>query len=62
MGMALALSFAVPITVYASLLCGAAALAAALVALARGRPAGPWLAALGVSLLPAMFLLLVDRL
>jgi hypothetical protein len=62
MGIALALSFAVPITVYASLVRAAVALLAALAAAVRKRPLRRWLAALGVALLPALFLLLVDRL
>jgi len=60
MGIALALSFAVPITFYASLVCAALALVGAGVAWKRRRPPAPWLAALMVSLLPALFLLVVD--
>ncbi len=62
MGIALALSFAVPITFYASLIWAALALVAAGIARKRRRPPAPWLAALVVSLLPALFLLLVDLL
>jgi len=62
MGIALALSFAVPITFYASLIWAALALLGAGVAWKRGRPPVPWLAALAVSLLPGLFLLLVDLL
>lgn len=62
MGIALALSFAVPITFYASLICAALALLGAGVARTRGGRPAPWLAALMVSLLPALFLLLVDLL
>jgi len=60
MGIALALSFAVPITFYASLICAALALLGAGVARTRRSRPAPWLAALMVSLLPALFLLLVD--
>lgn len=62
MGIALALSFAVPITFYASLIWAALTLLGGVVSWRRRRPAGPWLAALVVSLLPALFLLLVDLL
>ena len=62
MGVALALSFAVPIAFYASLICAALALLGAGIARTCWRPAGRWLAALLVSLLPALFLLLVDLL
>ena len=62
MGIALALSFAMPITFYASLICAALALVGAGLARKRRRPPAPWLAALVASLLPALFLLLVDRL
>lgn len=60
MGLALALSFAVPFTAYASLACAAVALVATLAAGSRRRPLRLWLAALAVSLLPAAFLLVVD--
>jgi len=62
MGIALALSFAVPITFYASLICAALALVGTVVTTMRRRPPTRWLQALVVSLLPALFLLLVDLL
>ena len=62
MGIALALSFAVPITLYASLLWAALALVGTVVSAVRRRPTARWLAALAVSLLPVLFLLLVDHL
>ena len=62
MGIALALSFAVPITFYASLVCAALAAVGAGVAWKRQRRPAPWLAALAVSLLPTLFLLVVDLL
>ncbi len=60
MGLALALSFAVPLALYASQALAAVLLLAALVARARGRPLRLWLAALAVALLPLAFLLLRD--
>lgn len=60
LGTALGLSFAVPVTFYASLGCAALSIAGAAVARARGRAAARWMAALGVSLLPGLFLLAVD--
>jgi hypothetical protein len=60
MGIALGLSFGVPITLYGSLSCAALALVASLAAAYRRRPLALWLAALGVSVLPVLFLLLVD--
>ena len=60
MGIALALSFAVPITFYASLACAASSLLGAALAWRSGRARAPWLAALAVSLLPAAFFLLLD--
>jgi hypothetical protein len=60
MGVALALSFAMPITLYASWACAAAAALGAAVAWKRGRPRALWLWALAVSLLPVSCLLLVD--
>lgn len=62
MGIALAFSFAVPILLFASLGSAVLALLAVLAAAYRRRPLRLWLAALGVSLLPAVFLLLVDLL
>ena len=62
MGIALALSFAVPITFYASLIWAALALVGTVVNAVRRRPTARWLAALAVSLLPVLFLLLVDHL
>jgi hypothetical protein len=50
----------VPITLYGSLACAALALAAFLAAAYRRRPLALWLAALGVSVLPVLYLLLVD--
>ena len=61
-GIALGLSFAVPITLYGSLGCAALAVLAAVVAASRRRPLRRWLAALVVSVLPVLFLLLVDLL
>jgi len=60
MGWALSLSFAVPLTFYASLLCAAAAAVGTAVAFARARPRAPWVAALAVALLPALFLAILD--
>jgi hypothetical protein len=60
MGTALALSFAVPLAFYASLLWAALAAAGAIVARAKHHPPARWLAALAVSLLPALFLLFQD--
>jgi hypothetical protein len=60
MGIALALSFAVPLTFYASIAWAALALVGTVVTLVKGRPRARWLAALAVSLLPGLFLLLVD--
>ena len=60
MGIALALSFAVPITLYASLACAALAALGAVVSWRRGGPPARWLATLGISLLPVLFLVLVD--
>jgi hypothetical protein len=62
MGMALALSFAVPLTFYASLVCAVAALVGAALSWKAGRPHARWLAALAISLLPGACLLLVDLL
>ncbi|HSB60639.1 MAG TPA: hypothetical protein VLI67_02895 [Vicinamibacteria bacterium] len=62
MGIALALSFAVPILLFASLGSAAVAALAVLAAALGRRPLRPRLAALGVSLLPAVFLLFVDLL
>lgn len=61
-GLALGLSFAVPLTLYISLGVAAVALVATLLAARRRRPVRLWLAALLVSLLPAAFLVLVDLL
>ena len=61
-GTALALSFAVPLALYASLACAAVAIVGAVVAARRRRSRMRWLQALGVSLLPALFLLLIDLL
>lgn len=60
MGSALALSFAVPLTFYASLFWAALAAAGAVRARMGSRPPSRWLAALAVSLLPALFLLFQD--
>jgi hypothetical protein len=60
LGIALAFSFGVPITLYGSLGCAAVILLMALRAAYRRRPLSLWLAALGVSLLPVLFLVLVD--
>jgi hypothetical protein len=60
MGTALGLSFAVPVTFYASLACAALSAAGAAVARTRGRAVTRWMAAFGVSLLPGLFLLMKD--
>ena len=60
MGMALSLSFAVPLTFYASLFCASASAAGTAVALVRGRPRGLWVIALAVALLPTAFFLVKD--
>ena len=60
MGIALALSFAVPLTFYASLGLAALALLGAGFSRAQRRPCARWLLALGVALLPGLFLFLVD--
>jgi hypothetical protein len=60
MGIALALSIATPFALYASLLCAVLALAGVVSGTLRRRPKTRWLAALLVSLLPALFLLLAD--
>ena len=60
MGWALSLSFAVPLTLYASLACAAVALVGLLVALARDGARRTWLAALAVAALPVLFLALLD--
>lgn len=60
MGMALALSFAVPLSFYASLAWAAVSAVGAAVAVRRGRTPARWLQALGLSLLPGLFLLLID--
>jgi hypothetical protein len=62
MGVALALSFAVPITLYASLATAALALIGAALARAGRRPCARWLLTFGVALLPGLFLFLVDLL
>jgi len=62
MGIGLALSFAVPVTVYASLACAVLVAVGTAAAAWRKRPLGLWLSALGVSLLPILFLALVDLL
>lgn len=60
MGLALAFSFGVPITFYASLVCAALALIGAFFAWKSGRAPARWLLALGISLLPAAFLMVAD--
>jgi hypothetical protein len=60
MGIALSLSFAVPLSFYASLLCAAGAAAGTIAAFVRGRAAVLWLAALAVALLPTAFFLATD--
>jgi hypothetical protein len=60
MGWALSLSFAVPLTLYASLACAVVALVGLAAALARGGAKRRWLAALAVALLPAVFLAILD--
>ena len=62
MGIGLALSFAVPLAFYASLAWAAVALVGAAIAARRRRSPMRWLQALGVSLVPALFLLLIDLL
>src|SRR5688572_19562122 len=59
-GVALALSFAVPLAFYASLGWAVVALAGAVVAWRRRRSPMRWLQALAVSLLPALLLLVID--
>lgn len=59
-GLALGLSFAVPLTLYTSLLLAAFALPATIVTARRRGRAGRWLAALLVSVLPLAFLILID--
>jgi hypothetical protein len=48
------------LTFYASIAWAALALVGTVVTLVKGRPRARWLAALAVSLLPGLFLLLVD--
>lgn len=59
-GLALGLSFLVPITLYGSLGLAAASAAAAFLAWRRGRGARLPLLALGIALLPVVFLAIVD--
>jgi hypothetical protein len=61
-GLALGLSFAVPLTLYTSLCIAAFALLATIAAARRRRRMGRWLAALLISALPLAFLVLVDLL
>jgi hypothetical protein len=61
-GMALALSFLVPLTVYASLVLALVAAVAVIAARRRRRALYLRLAALVIALLPSAFLLLVDSL
>jgi hypothetical protein len=60
MGLALGLAFAVPVLFYASLGSAGIAALAALVAAIRRRACRLWLVALGISLLPLVYFLLLD--
>lgn len=60
MGVALALSFLVPLSAYAAALLALMSLAGTAHARLRAKPARRWLAALGLALLPMVFLFLLD--